>query len=133
MSTLLVPALPNPKWFVFGGSIDDRGESTGRCFGSMDSRVGVFDIKSIGQMSWDEPIVEQKLKPPIREGSSIVYHDQSSRMIVFGGWGRNKWLDDIWAINLSTVTGPPYAVYETTPSMGPVSGGTRIRIKGEGF
>ena len=133
LTSLLIPALPNPKWFVFGGSVDDRGESTGRCFGSMDSRIGVLDIKPIGQMSWEEPILEQRLHPRGREGSAIIYDEKSSRLVVFGGWGKNRWLDDIWSINLSSVTGPPYAVYEASPCMGPVSGGTTVTLTGEGF
>ena len=29
--------------------------------------------------------------------------------MIFGGWA-NKWLDDVWQINVSSIVGPPYAI-----------------------
>ena len=34
---------------------------------------------------------------------------QESRLVIFGGWA-NKWLDDVWQINVSSIVGPPYAI-----------------------
>jgi hypothetical protein len=36
-------------------------------------------------------------------------------------------------ITLSYKIGPPYAIYNLEPKMGPLTGKTRIRITGDGF
>ncbi|KAF4684863.1 hypothetical protein FOZ63_013786, partial [Perkinsus olseni] len=54
-----------------------------------------------------------------------------SRLIVFGGWS-NKWLDDVWQINVSSIVGPPYAIIKVEPALGPVTGNQLIRIRGVG-
>lgn len=37
------------------------------------------------------------------------------------------------ALKVNMITGPPYAIYSIEPRMGPLSGKTKIRIKGDGF
>lgn len=42
-------------------------------------------------------------------------------------------MDDMWSLNVSTITGPPYAIFNIKPSLGPLTGKTKVSIKGEGF
>ena len=55
---------------------------------------------------WLEPDLEQPggnrtfTKLAGREHAAMCYDKEESRLIVFGGWA-NKWLDDIWQINVS--------------------------------
>ncbi len=37
------------------------------------------------------------------------------------------------ALNVSSITGPPYAIYSLKPGLGPLTGKTRVVIIGEGF
>lgn len=53
-------------------------------------------------------------------------------MILFGGW-TNNWLGDTYSLKVSMITGPPYAIYNITPNMGPLTGKTKVRIDGDGF
>lgn len=53
-------------------------------------------------------------------------------MIVHGGWN-NNWLNDVWSLNVSTITGPPYAVFGINPKLGPLTGKTKVKITGDGF
>ena len=51
---------------------------------------------------------------------------------MFGGWA-NNWLNDMVALNVSSITGPPYAIYSMKPALGPLTGKTKVIIYGEGF
>lgn len=55
-----------------------------------------------------------------------------NQIVIFGGWN-NKWLDDMWSLNTSKITGPKYAIYSIGPKRGPVTGKTKVNIKGVGF
>lgn len=57
---------------------------------------------------------------------------QESRLVIFGGWA-NKWLDDVWQINVSSIVGPPYAITKVEPPLGPVTGQMKVTIYGVGF
>lgn len=39
----------------------------------------------------------------------------------------------MWALNVSTITGPPYAIFGIKPNLGPLTGKTKVKINGEGF
>jgi dynein heavy chain len=39
----------------------------------------------------------------------------------------------MWSLNTSKITGPKYAVYSINPKRGPVTGKTKITIKGVGY
>lgn len=39
----------------------------------------------------------------------------------------------MWSLNISTITGPPYAVFGLKPKLGPLTGKTNVKIVGEGF
>ena len=62
----------------------------------------------------------------------MVYDSKGSRLIVFGGWS-NKYMDDVFELNISSVTGPLYAIYKIEPNLGPFTGDTDCLITGEGF
>lgn len=36
-------------------------------------------------------------------------------------------------MNVSSITGPPYAVFSIKPKLGPLTGKTKVEITGEGF
>lgn len=42
-------------------------------------------------------------------------------------------MDDIWALNVGSITGPPYAIFGLKPALGPLTGNTKIKITGDGF
>eukprot|EP00971_Amphidinium_carterae_P062800 1242975-Amphidinium_carterae.1 len=52
---------------------------------------------------------------------------KEGRLILFGGWA-NKWLDDSWQINVSSIVGPPYAINAIHPPLGPVTGGQCVKV-----
>ena len=62
----------------------------------------------------------------------MAYDNKNSRLIVYGGWA-DQWLDDIYTLDVGAVVGPPYAVTDIIPDMGPITGGTDIMIHGIDF
>jgi len=44
----------------------------------------------------------------------MIFDANDSRIIIFGGWS-NSWLQDMYQLNVSTVIGPPYAIYNLKP------------------
>lgn len=62
----------------------------------------------------------------------MLYDNNDSRLVMFGGWS-NNWLGDMVSLNVSSITGPPYAIYSIKPNLGPLTGKTRVVITGEGF
>lgn len=52
--------------------------------------------------------------------------------MIHGGW-KNDWLNDMWSLNVSTITGPPYAIFGMEPKLGPLTGKTRTTLTGDGF
>jgi len=62
----------------------------------------------------------------------MFYDKDNSRIMIFGGWS-NKWLGDMWSLNISNITGPPYAIFGIKPKLGPLTGKTLVKISGEGF
>jgi dynein heavy chain, axonemal len=68
----------------------------------------------------------------LQKTGAICYDKEESRLIVCGGWA-NKWLDDVWQINVSSIVGPPYAVTSIKPGLGQVTGGQKIQLSGIGF
>lgn len=39
----------------------------------------------------------------------------------------------MWGMNVSSITGPPYAIFGIKPNLGPLTGKTKCEITGEGF
>lgn len=106
----------------------------GRTGGTFDNRIGVLDLAEEGY-KWSDPKLEMKAdapRPMSREHTSICYEQEESRLIIFGGWA-NKWLDDVWQINVSSIVGPPYAITKVEPPLGPVTGNMKVTVYGVGF
>jgi dynein heavy chain len=72
------------------------------------------------------------VQPKARELCSIVYDKNESRLIVFGGWNYNL-LPDLYSLNVSNIVGPPYAVNQCVPALGPLTGNTEVELHGVGF
>lgn len=128
----LVVAIPSWRVFVFGGTADTEG--AGRVGGLFDNVIGVLNLAD-GAFQWDEPKLEMTPDQPLpapREHSAISYDFVESRLIIFGGWA-NKWLPDVWQINVSSIVGPPYAITQIVPALGPVTGMMSVRVEGIGF
>lgn len=75
---------------------------------------------------------ENETRPKAREAPAIFYDQNESRIMVHGGW-KNDWMNDIWSLNVSTITGPPYAIFDMQPKLGPLTGKTKVSIFGDGF
>ena len=133
----LVEAIPSWRVFIFGGATDSDG--SGRTLGVFDDKIGVLELGD--QYTWEEPPLEDASDaarkrdgdgPCPREHTAICYDPEESRMVIFGGWS-NKWLDDVWQVNVSSIVGPPYAIIRVEPALGPVTGNEKIKIYGVGF
>ena len=140
MSAIFVEAIPSNKFFVFGGSIGDFDEGSQRNLGQLTNDIFVLDINS---MSFEVDSVkvaeelnsipeEEKQLPKPREKAALIFDKNDSRLIVFGGWNGN-WLGDLYSLSVAKIVGPPYAVNECEPNLGPLTGRTKIIIKGVGF
>lgn len=62
----------------------------------------------------------------------MTYDHKDSRLLVFGGWN-NGWHNDLYALNVSKISGPSYAVTEIIPNLGQLSGNVNVILKGVGF
>ena len=91
-----------------------------------------MNVKSLKSLKWEPVSLETNDKPRTRENSAMFYDSNESRLVLFGGWA-NTWLDDIQALSVSLITGPPYAIYDIKPKLGPLTGKTKIHITGDGF
>lgn len=89
-------------------------------------------------MHWSPITVEdgdahnKPLMPLGREYSAMAYDHKESRLLVFGGWNMS-WHNDLYALNVSKIVGPSYAVTSIEPSLGQLSGNVTISIYGVGF
>ena len=125
----MVEAIPSWKYFIFGGESTDYGEAQPRAFGDLVNTACFLDINS---MRWAPIHPEDEVAPKPREYSGFSYDAKDSRLIVFGGWN-NRWLNDIYALNVSKIVGPSYAVTSCEPTTSQLSGGTVVTVRGCGF
>ena len=51
---------------------------------------------------------------------------------MFGGWA-DTWFGDVFALDVGSVVGPPYAIMGLSPNQGPITGGQLLRIEGIDF
>ena len=140
MSAIFVEAIPSNKFFIFGGSIGDFDEGSQRNLGKLTNDIFVLDINTMSFEVDSSKIAEElnsipeeeKQLPKAREHATLIFDKNDSRLIVFGGWNGN-WLGDLYSLSVAKIVGPPYAVNECEPSLGPLTGRTKIIIKGVGF
>jgi len=133
-TALMVHAIPSWKYFIFGGEVGDFPEGGPRHFGVPTNTACFLDINS---MNWstiqtEDAGAEEPVLPPTREYSAMAYDHRDRRLLVFGGWN-NGWLDDLWALNVSKIVGPSYAITEIEPNLGQLSGKVPATIRGIGF
>jgi len=129
---------PHWKYFVFGGSTGIFEEGVDRNLGSFTNKLHVFDVEGDSwtgkcvqlELEEDAPPHSQPVMPKARDSCKMIFFE--NQIVIYGGWN-NKWLNDMWCLNTSKITGPKYAIYSITPKRGPVTGKTKINIKGVGF
>lgn len=140
MSAIFVEAIPSNKFFVFGGSIGEFEEGSTRNLGQLTNDIFVLDINTMNFQVDSDKIVEElsstpeeeKVVPKAREHAAVIFDKNDSRLIVFGGWNGN-WLGDLHSLSVAKIVGPPYAVTECEPNLGPLTGKTKVTIRGVGF
>jgi dynein heavy chain len=85
----------------------------------------------LGIGRWQYPKIEGKI-PCIRSDCTMSYDAKGSRLFIFGGWN-DDWLCDLYSLDVGNIVGPPYAITDMYPNIGPVTGGTEITISGIDF
>jgi len=132
---IMVEAIPSWKYFIFGGETGEFPEGGPRNFGQFTNSACFLDIDTL---RWSTIFLEDNsddgkpLVPSPREYAAMTYDQKESRLILFGGWS-NGWLNDLYSLNVSKITGPPYAVTEVVPALGQLSGNVPVTLKGVGF
>lgn len=131
----MVEAIPSWKYFIFGGETGDFPEGGPRNFGNCVNTACYLDIET---MHWttiqpeDQDGAVKGVLPPSREYCAMSYDHKDSRLLIFGGWN-NGWFNDLYALNVSKIVGPSYAITEIDPPLGQLSGNVPVVIKGVGF
>lgn len=128
-SAVMVEAIPSWKYIIFGGERTDFGEAQPRAFGELVNTACFLDIETL---RWAPIHPEDSICPKPREYAGMAYDKKDSRLIVFGGWN-NRWLNDMYALSVGKIVGPPYAITSVEPSTSQLSGGTEVTVKGVGF
>eukprot|EP01032_Pedospumella_encystans_P015170 gene15170-17374_t len=121
-----VIAIPTWKIFTFGGVTGILSDTDRQ--GKMGNSTNIMDT---GTERWSEPKIEGKAPPP-RSDSCLAYDPKGSRLLVYGGWA-DEWLGDFYTLDVGNIVGPPYAITDMVPAMGPVTGGTDVSIFGIDF
>ncbi len=125
-----VPSVPHYKLFIFGGQQGGESRSNWKYV----KNINCLDCGSMQWMSSDESgasFVEGNF-PEAREDMAFCYDRKGGRLLVNGGWSQ-KFLQDSLYLDVSSIVGPPYAVYKLDPFEGPLTGQTEIKIIGEDF
>lgn len=128
-SAIMVEAIPSWKYFIFGGEAAEFSEGGNRKFGNCENSACYLDIDS---EKWTTMQPEDSVRPDPVEYAAMSYDKRSSRLIVFGGWN-SGWTDSLYALNVSKIVGPSYAVTGIDPPLGQLSGGIPFTITGCGF
>ena len=116
---MAIESVPNYKVFCLTGK---KGQN---------DYLNHVDVMDCGSMVWTTPGVLGEA-PPAREDTAIAYDPKTCKILLFGGWS-NRWLGDMWTLNVAPIIGPPYAVFNVTPDIGMVFGGTEVFINGIQF
>ncbi|CAM9198488.1 unnamed protein product, partial [Ectocarpus sp. 12 AP-2014] len=57
---------------------------------------------------------------------------QGGKLILYGGWA-NRWFSDGFTLDVGSIVGPPYAIMDSIPDNGPITGETLLDIHGIDF
>jgi dynein heavy chain len=122
---IAVKAVPYYKVFLFGGNSGDLEE------GPRGTYLNDMIVLETGSQQWTNPTTVGEL-PEARGETQMVYDPKKSAIIMFGGWA-NRWFGDVYYLKVAEVVGPPYSVDTISPNWGPITGGSKCKIKGIGF
>lgn len=121
-----VIAIPTWKIFCFGGVSGHLSDQDRQ--GTMLNSTYILDT---GIDRWSVPRIDG-LPPLPRSDTCLAYDPKGSKLLVFGGWS-NQWLGDMYSLDVGNIVGPPYAITDMIPKMGPITGGTEVTISGIDF
>lgn len=121
-----VMAIPYWKIFVFGGKTGLISEEEKQ--GTFTNDIAILDT---GNNRWYYPEIKGNT-PPVRADCAMEFDSKLSKLLVFGGW-QGKWLNDIYHLDVGSIVGPPYAITDVYPTLGPITGGTTLEILGIDF
>ncbi len=121
-----VVAIPSWKIFTFGGITGTLSDQ--ERLGTMVNDAGILDT---GSGRWIVPQIEGRAPVPCCD-TCMTYDPKGSRLLVFGGWS-TIWHGELYTLDVGNIVGPPYAITDMTPQMGPITGGTEVSIIGIDF
>jgi dynein heavy chain len=121
-----VMAIPSWKIFVFGGTGGTL--SATNALGTVYNDITMLDT---GTEKWTAPNITGML-PPARADTVLSYDVKGSKLMIFGGWS-NEWYNDCYMLDVGSVVGPPYAIMDIYPKLGPITGSTAVEITGIDF
>lgn len=122
----LSPSSGPPQVFIFGGKTGSMSEDEKQ--GVYSNEVAILDT---GNQRWTYPEIAGNLPPP-RADCAVEFDPKLSRLILFGGW-QGEWFSDVHTLDVGSIVGPPYAISDVYPSLGPITGGTQIEVVGIDF
>lgn len=126
---IMAPSIPSEKYFIFGGTVGNFPEGSNRTSTRFSDDTWYLEVN---KMEWMPVQLEEKTKPKARESPACFYTEENQRLYIFGGWA-NNWLNDMWVLPVGAITGPPYALTDIKPAIGPLTGKTKVIITGAGF
>lgn len=128
----LVPAIPTWKFFIFGGEQAEYTEGTARAFGTYVNTSALLDMGALRWTTFASDPEKYENIPTPREYASMAYDERDRRLIIFGGWN-NGWKDDCYTLTVAKIVGPSYAIVNSNPDLGQLSGNVELSISGRGF
>jgi dynein heavy chain len=126
---IMAPSIPSWKYFIFGGTVGNFFEGSNRTSTKFSDDTWYLEVD---KLEWVPVLLEDKTKPKARESPACFYSEDDQRLYIYGGWA-NNWLNDMWVLPVGVITGPPYAINDIKPSIGPLTGKTKVTITGAGF
>jgi len=125
-ASVAVMAIPYWKIFVFGGKTGQVSEDE-----KQETFANDIAILDTGNNRWYYPEIKGN-KPSPRADTAMEFDSKLSKLLVFGGW-QGEWMNDLYFLDVGSIVGPPYAVTDVYPTLGPITGGTSMEILGIDF